>query len=122
MLVLAAYLVYTEEKPVPEKKPKALKAFPIFLLGAGITLLNIPTMLPYLAAINVIVKEKLSFVATIGMLLFYNLVYILPLLILLIISIVAGKQATPLLMKINAFIDKWSAKVTALFSTKLELF
>jgi cytochrome c biogenesis protein CcdA len=93
------------------KHPKSLKPMSTFVLGAVATLWDFPTALPYIIAIERIVGAKLSLLKLMGVLGLYNLVFVLPLLVLLGIYIMMGNKSAVLLERINKQISKWSPKV-----------
>jgi cytochrome c biogenesis protein CcdA len=70
-----------------KKQPNSLQPKYTFLLGMSVTLLEAPTALPYLAAIERIARTKLSLLDLAGLLGFYNLVFVMPLIGLLSIYI-----------------------------------
>ncbi len=67
-----------EARPAPEASTGAM-----FLLGATLVLLGIPGAVPYLAAIERIVRFDPDWVGAIGCLVFYNLLFVFPFLCLM---------------------------------------
>jgi cytochrome c biogenesis protein CcdA len=64
-----------------------------FIAGATITAIGMPTAVPYLAVIAGIVASSATIPQEIVLLLIYNVAVIVPLLAIIVILLVAGKQA-----------------------------
>jgi cytochrome c biogenesis protein CcdA len=94
-----------------EKRPAKLTADRTFLLGLAVTIWEFPTALPYLAAIEQIAKAKLDVSAIASILGLYNLIFVLPLIILIFIYILLPQQSGTLLRRINRSIAIWSPKI-----------
>ncbi len=94
-----------------KKQPRSLHPIRTFLLGMSVTLLEVPTALPYLAAIERLARAKLSLLNLAVILGFYNLVFVIPLIWLLCIYITLQKKSAKLLRQVNQAIVKWSPKI-----------
>jgi cytochrome c biogenesis protein CcdA len=93
------------------KRPKNLTLSRTFLLGLAMTILEFPTALPYLAAIEQIAKAKLDLFTIMSLLGLYNLVFVLPLILLVGIYVVFHRHSAILLRRINRSIAIWSPKI-----------
>lgn len=115
-LALFGFAVYlwrgTNDGGEPNK-PASLHPTGTFWLGFAVTLSDLPTAIPYIAALERILQAKLSLGWLLGAVAFYNLIYILPLLILLGLYFVLGTRGVATLQAINVFIRKWSPPVLA---------
>ncbi|WP_336031368.1 GAP family protein [Geodermatophilus sp. FMUSA9-8] len=80
-------------------------------LGAG--LLELATMLPYLAAIGLLGGSGLSPVLQGGALAGYCLVMVLPALLLLALRLLAARQVEPLLARVGSWLERTGAETTA---------
>ena len=78
--------------------------FSTLLLGIGITLSALPTSAAYFSALGIITNENLGFNDLIFLLIIYNLIFVLPLFILLIIYLISQEQTTPLRSKLRSCI------------------
>jgi cytochrome c biogenesis protein CcdA len=78
----------TESKPTAAASPGAM-----FLLGATLIVLGIPGAVPYLAAIERIVRFDPSWVGAAGLLVFYNCVFVSPFLCLIGLRFLMPRQA-----------------------------
>ena len=94
-----------------KNKPNSLQPIHTFFLGMSVTLLEAPTALPYIAAIERIAQARLSFYDLAGVLSIYNLVFVMPLIGLLGIYIAFQERRTELLKRINQSITKWTPKI-----------
>ena len=82
---LVVYGIVEYRKPHQSQKPSAesdIASWKLFFLGAGGTLSDLPTALPYLGFIAKMTETRLDIVSGSLLLLAYNFIYILPLLII----------------------------------------
>jgi cytochrome c biogenesis protein CcdA len=110
-LSIAGFKLKTSVSADRGKRPKILTLNRTFLFGMTMTILEFPTALPYLAAIEQIAKAKLDLLTIASILGLYNLVFVLPLIILACIYIVFNRQSAILLRRINRSIAIWSPKI-----------
>ena len=82
-----------------------------FVLAAVINVTGIWGALPYFAAIAQILKADLSPGGMLTALLFYNLVFALPLTGFLVLRLLLGEQAERWFQTINGFIARWGGRV-----------
>jgi len=92
----------------PEEAPPQFTIVSAFLFGAVVNFIGIPFAVPYFAAIDQILKTDYSTAEAVMMLLSYNLVYALPFATVPVLSAVMGKEAKPILAKVNQVMDKIS--------------
>lgn len=74
----------TEEGEI--KKPKSLSTWSLFVMGIVFCGFELTSALPYFAYLTFLVQYKLSIPVVTSILLLYNLIYSLPLILLLIVS------------------------------------
>jgi cytochrome c biogenesis protein CcdA len=79
------------------------------LLGAGIVVVELPTALPYFAAIAAVVDSGKSIPTQVVLLAIFNLCFVLPLLAILGLYTLAGEGARRWLRRARANIDRWLA-------------
>ena len=87
----------------PSSKLNAISAFGI---GATINLIGMPFAIPYFAALDQILKANLSVAASLVALFIYNLLYILPFAILVVIKLAMGEKANPIFENVNHWMEK----------------
>lgn len=96
LLLASAWYLWRPKKfkrqadPKPSASPGAL-----FVLGATLVILGMPGAVPYLAAIERIVNHDPEWVGSLGYLIFYNLVFVFPLMGLIGLRAVLGERAEP---------------------------
>jgi len=100
------------KKEDPRKKEKELgdadnlKTSSAFWIGASINLIGMPFAIPYFAALDQILKFDLSWLAAVSALLLYNLLYILPFFVLIIIRYAYKEKSDQLFATINEKMEK----------------
>ena len=85
-----------------------------FTLSASINIIGMWGALPYFAAMAQILKADLETTTMIWILVYYNLVFALPLIGFIILRIVMGNKATRLLNNITNFFSCWGKQVFVL--------
>jgi cytochrome c biogenesis protein CcdA len=110
-LLIAGFRLNTSTSTDRAKRPKKLTSDRTFLLGMAMTVLEFPTALPYLAAIEQIARAKLDLFTIMSLLGLYNLIFVSPLIILVIIYITFQQQSATLLQRINRSIAIWAPKI-----------
>lgn len=86
---------------------KVLNPKPIytFLLGLGITASALPSSAVYFSALGIIANDDLGFSSLALLLFIYNIIFILPLFILLLIYLLLRKRSEKIFAKIRNFIQ-----------------
>lgn len=116
LLVIFGYKIgRPAEQTTPLKQPRSLKSIHTFLLGFAVTVSDLPTALPYLAALERIVQAKLDLWKIALTLLLYNLLYVLPLFVLLGLYLMTQERSARLLQEIGHHINKWNHRLTVAF-------
>lgn len=110
-LVVAGLLIWFGIKLVtknnPRKKEKDygeasdLSIGKSFILGATINLIGLPFAIPYFAVLDQIVKSDLSWIPALVVLFIYNILYILPFSLLMLIRLIYKDQSDAIFTKIN---------------------
>jgi len=75
-----------------------------FALGAGIMAVELPTALPYFAAIAAVLASPFALGTQIVLVVLYNVVFVAPLLVLLLAREVAGDRATARIERVGAWL------------------
>ena len=76
------------------------------VLGMGITAVELPTAFPYFAVITAIVGADLSPLHALGLLVLFNVCFILPLLVILATLSIAGDGAFDILNRCREFLNR----------------
>jgi hypothetical protein len=84
-------------------------------LGAGIAIVELPTAMPYFAAIAVIIGSGVGLVGKIAMLLIYNVAFLAPVFAILFTLLVLGDDARQPLARVNLWVlGHWPGVLAAL--------
>jgi cytochrome c biogenesis protein CcdA len=115
-LAVAAWLWTRPAEKIARRVPEDLSPLRAFLLAAGITLVDLPTALPYFGAILLIVAADVSDASRIILLVIFNVAYVAPLLAITILVAVLGKRVSGLLERVRDMVTRWSARILALIT------
>lgn len=96
----------TTKKQKEYGEAEDLKPLNSYWIGASINLIGLPFAIPYFAAIDQILKSDLEAFPAVIALLIYNLLYVFPFLLLLVIRAIYRDQSDALFSKINQVMDK----------------
>ena len=109
-IVIAGVLLWFHRTRLGEREPPDISGGGrgTWLLGATITIVELPTAFPYFAAIVAILGEDLSAPPEILLLLLFNVMYVLPIIVIAVVAVVLGERAEGPLLKIRAFVTRWS--------------
>jgi cytochrome c biogenesis protein CcdA len=88
------------EHPNP-RLPTAMRPAAVFALGMAVTLLELPTALPYLGAVGALTRADLAPADWLPLLVLYNVIFVLPPLLLLAGHVVLGKRAEAVLGRLR---------------------
>jgi len=93
------------------KKPefnesRGLGAGAAFLLGASINLIGLPFALPYFAAVDQIVKADPEYVTGLFVLVLYNILYILPFLMVIALQAIFRERSRPWLERLSYWMER----------------
>jgi cytochrome c biogenesis protein CcdA len=84
-------------------------------LGAGIALIELPTALPYFAAIAVIIGSGVGIPGKVVMLVLYNVAFVVPVIAILVAMMILGDRAKEPLGRANQWIMRhWPAALAVL--------
>ena len=123
LLLLWIAVKWRINPPDPGKKPPEPKTGGVLgylFFGAVINFVGAPFAVPYFAFINQLLRLEQSLI--LPNLILYNILYALPFLLVPLAVAVAGRSILPLLQRINAMVDKYSAYVIPLLLAALGLF
>ena len=83
------------------------------MIGAGLTLVGMPGAFPYLGAIDQILREDPGPTQAVFALLFYNIVFLLPLLSLLVVRILLPTQSEKVFRRVSEIAEVWGGRIIA---------
>ena len=121
-IILGLLLFYFGIRPAKARQSKgdqgvdeSVTPLQAFSVAAGLTIIGIPGAIPYLAAIDQILRADLSYAQSLIALLYYNIVFIIPLATLVFIRVLFPKQSDRILSAISRFLDKWLLHIIKVF-------
>ncbi len=111
LAVLGLRMALAPKQQAEKKEPAAMTAGQAFLAGAGMTIVGLPGAVPYLAAIDLILRSDLATGQAVMVLIVYNVVFISPLAAIAAVSLVLGDRSKRLLDSISGFFDTWGQRI-----------
>jgi cytochrome c biogenesis protein CcdA len=90
------------------KEPSGHSAW---LVGAGIMAVELPTAVPYLAAIAAIVETGRDDMTQIVLVLIYNVVFVAPLILLFAVLTLSGARGAQIAARARVLLDHWAPRV-----------
>jgi cytochrome c biogenesis protein CcdA len=115
-LAVAAWLWTRPGEKIARRVPEDLGPGRAFLLAAGITIVDLPTALPYFGAILLIVAADVSDASRIALLVIFNVAYVVPLLAITVLVAMFGKRVSGLLARLRDIVTRWSARILAIIT------
>jgi cytochrome c biogenesis protein CcdA len=106
--VLWKYRAKVAERMTRKQQPSGRSAW---MLGAGIMAVELPTAVPYFAAIAAIVESGHNDSTQIALLVLYNIVFVAPLLALFIVLEVSGARGVLIAARMRTLLDRWAPRV-----------
>jgi len=114
LLFYFAWKQYRQGDQHPEEKlkhEKGMSAWKAIVLGIQVNIVGLTFAIPYLAAIDQILKADINVVATFSVLLLYNILYVLPFALLIIIRRIYHSESQAIFKTINQWMHwiyvKW---------------
>jgi cytochrome c biogenesis protein CcdA len=107
-VLLAAWLTTRKPESVARRVPSDLRPARSLLLGAGITVVDLPTALMYFGAIALIVAADINAVQSVLLLAIFNVAYVAPLIAITVAVAALGRRAEAVLRRARDIIERWS--------------
>jgi cytochrome c biogenesis protein CcdA len=104
---------YKDDYTPPDEKIQKNKAMTIaqsLLLGLQVNLIGLPFAIPYLGAIDQILKANTPVIPTLLILLAYNILYVLPFVAMVLIFLISKEKSQVIFRRINVWINKIADK------------
>lgn len=100
-------------RQVRAKKPApvSVSAGQAFLAGVGMAIVGIPGAVPYLAAIDLIIRSELPSDQAIVLVFLYNIIFVAPLVVIVVVRQVAGDRSQGFLDRVRSFLSRWGRRV-----------
>lgn len=95
-----------------KKEPPAdVTPWRAFVFAAGLVVVGAPGALPYFAAIDQVLRADLQVLPSVVAILFYNLVFVAPLVAIILLRVLLGRRADGALAAVNRFMEKWGRRI-----------
>lgn len=113
-VVLVGSSLYLHYKPqnTEFKTPTSIHPAATFVFGVVSTISDMPTAFPYLVGLERISTVNPDIVTTLLLLLYYNILYALPALVLLFSYLLAKRHAATVIDNIKLFFQRWMKPAT----------
>ncbi len=111
LVVFGVRIARARERSAENGPPAAMTAGRAFLAGAALTIVGLPGAVPYLAAIDLILRSDLRTSQAIFAIVFYNVVVVLPLAVIVLSQLMVGERSKPLIEGVRRFLDRWGQRV-----------
>jgi cytochrome c biogenesis protein CcdA len=111
LVVTSSWLCYKKSE-TNTKTPTAIHPAATFIFGVTSTVSDMPTAFPYLVALERISTINPDFITTFIFLVYYNILYALPALVLLFSYLLARKHAATVIDNIKRFFQRWIKPVS----------
>jgi hypothetical protein len=82
-----------------------------FVFGAGLTLVGLPGAFPYIGAVDQILRADVGPSRAVLAVLFYSVVFLVPLGTLLVIRLVLRERAEPIFAWVVSFTERWGRRL-----------
>ena len=116
-IIVAAAVLWSHRRRLAARSLPGVtrRSGPGLALGAGISLVELPTAFPYFAAIAAIIASDVAVTQQVALLVIFNLVFILPVLAILFVVIVFGACADRVLRVASDWLQRqWPVLLAAL--------
>ena len=111
MIGFAWKLADAHERRSDRPAPDALSAPQAFGLGAGLTIAGVPGALPYFGAIDQILRANLDPIVGASALVFYNVVFLLPLALLLSVHLLLPARSEQIFARVKSVADRFGRRL-----------
>ena len=111
-MVTFGYRLFQASKQQSDRAP-SMPMTPIgaFSVAAGLTVIKLPGALPYFAAIDQVLRADPTVLEIVKALLYYNLIYLLPLMSLVLASRLFGTRSDRIFAAVTRFVGRWGKRL-----------
>jgi cytochrome c biogenesis protein CcdA len=115
VLILTAIALWKGGERLTDKIPagSSMRGRSALALGAAIMVVELPTALPYFAALAAIVGSDVNLTEQILMVLVFNVVFLLPVFVILVLRMLAGARAEQRIHTIGEWTRRYAATAVA---------
>ena len=106
-LRIAAARKSRTEKPVASDMTGAQA----LIAGAGLVIIGLPGAVPYLAAIDLMIRAEVSLLQRMLAFGYYNIMFVTPLVAIVALRLILGERSTGILDAVKRFFDSWGQRL-----------
>ena len=96
-----------KEKPTPS----SMTGRQAFVAGVVMAIVGLPGAVPYLAAIDLIIRSDLSIAQSVVLIGLYNVIFVAPLIGILVLRLALGDRSEAFLDRTRSFLSRWGRRV-----------
>jgi len=111
LIAFGWYLAARRTKPPAKSAREAIGAPQAFLAGAGLTIAGLPGAVPYLAAIDLVLRAELQLAQRVWLIAYYNIAFAAPIVAIVGLRLAFGRRGDALLETIRGFLDRWGSRL-----------
>jgi cytochrome c biogenesis protein CcdA len=111
MVILGWKIAGSRDNRPPRETPDALPPGAAFVFGSSLMLAGMPGAFPYFGAMDQILRADLGVAGSAVALIFYNLVFLLPLSVLLLVRLIFPQHSAVVFAKIASVAERWGRRV-----------
>jgi cytochrome c biogenesis protein CcdA len=111
LLVFGYHLSRARAKEQDSNAMASITPARVFIIAAGIMIVGLPGAVPMFAAIDQILRVDLDALSMALAMLFYSVVFVLPLIGIVLIRVILRERSDELFETISRFFEKWGRRV-----------
>ena len=111
MVIFGYYLSHASRQRLDHASSTPLTPASAFSIAAGLTVVGLPSALLYFAAIDQILRADLRAPGIVNAVLFYNVVYLSPLMLIVLSRRLFGARSDPLYGAVARFLERWGERL-----------
>ena len=111
LCVFGVRIATARKRRAQKQVASVMTAGQVGLSGAVVTLTGLPGALPYIAAIDLILRSDVTLLQQTLAVGYYNVVFVLPMVVIVVLCLIAGERSRAILDAIRSFIDAWGQRL-----------
>jgi len=111
LVVVGWRLVTRRARPAAGPIAETLTTPKAWIAGVSLTIAGLPGAVPYLAAVDLLLRTDLPPTQRMLLIALYNVVFVAPLIAVVAVRLAFGASADPLIDAIRRFLDRWGPKL-----------
>jgi cytochrome c biogenesis protein CcdA len=108
---MAFVVLGSRKKPAKKREPKSASPVAVFAFAGFLVVVGMPGAVPLFAAVDQLLRADVSTNAAVGLLLYYNLIFVLPLVAIAGIRAAMGDRSERVFNAVNGFLETWGTRM-----------